>query len=359
MSPTEDWKNMTRKTMILIGGGAAILIAAIIVVVMFSCGQGKEPELPQERPVVKDEPVPEPEPEPEPIVYPLTGLPASDESLTFTRPLSIKIENTPEARPQMGFGSADVVYESLTEGGITRFNCIFQSTIPEEVGPVRSGRNSDVTLVPQYDALFFMSGANRIVLGEIAAAGLADMSHNAASELYYRVDYRVAPHNLYLRLANVYEVAENKGFATTVEKPAALAFGPSPTEGAPSVTSLTVPFSDSYTAEWAWNSDDKVYYRSMDGPTIDVATDQQIAAANLVVLWVEHLPVANHYTLSIDMNTGGDVSVFFGGKRVDGTWSSDGTSPPRFVDQSGNPIELAPGKTWFQVLNTDTGITTS
>jgi hypothetical protein len=96
----------------------------------------------------------------------------------------------------------------------------------------------------------------------------------------------------------------------------------------------------------------------MNGPTVDIETEQQIAAANVVVLWVEYLPVPNHYTLSIDMNKGGEASVFFGGKRIDGTWSSDGTTPPRFIDQNGNPLKLAPGKTWFQLLNSGEGITT-
>jgi len=110
----------------------AVAIAAVLAGAMIAGGCAKEE--PAEE--VVETPAPEPEvvaEEPAPLVYPLTGLPVpdEDESLTLNRPLSVKIENSPEARPQLGIARADVVYESVTEGGITRFNCIFQSDIPE------------------------------------------------------------------------------------------------------------------------------------------------------------------------------------------------------------------------------------
>ncbi|MDR2492054.1 MAG: DUF3048 domain-containing protein [Coriobacteriales bacterium] len=287
------------------------------------------------------------------LVYPLTGKPADNEAEVLRRPLSVKIENTPEARPQLGMGAADVVYETITEGGITRFNCVFQSTVPPEVGPVRSGRNSDVSLVPQYDALFFMSGANSRVLGEIADAGLADMSHNAASALYYRVDYRAAPHNLYLRFDDVYTVAESKGYATALDRPRRLEFG-EPDLNAPGfsdASSVTVPFSDWYVAEWSWDASTASYRRSMDGPSLDAADNQQLAATNVVVLWTPYTPLNYKQTSAVSLNGSGEARVFVGGKQVSCTWSSDGTTPPRFAHADGSPVKLAPGTTFFQVLD--------
>ncbi|MDR0350695.1 MAG: DUF3048 domain-containing protein [Coriobacteriales bacterium] len=347
-----------QKKMILIGAAAVGLLAIIVAIVALSCS-AKKPSSPtqgppsQEKPAVADTLAPKPAP----TAYPLTGLPLGDEALAFNRPLSVKLENSPEARPQLGLSSADVVYETLTEGGITRFNCIFQSTIPAEVGPVRSGRNSDVTLVPQYDALFFMSGANDVVLGEIAAAGLADMSHTRASELYHRVDYRSMPHNLYLDLGRAWELAPQLGYPATVETPPSLEFGPSKTEGMPDAPNITIPFSDAYVAQWTYNTDEGLYYRAMDGPTMDADGDRQVSCTNVVVLWAEYLPVLDGSTQSIDMNQGGQASLFLEGKRIDGTWSSDGSTPPRFADQNGNVLKLAPGKTWFSILNIGAGIT--
>jgi hypothetical protein len=93
-------------------------------------------------------------------------------------------------RPQTGLDMADIVYESLTEGGITRFNALFHSQTPPEVGPVRSARMSDTQLVPQYSALFAHSGANAGVLSAIRSAGIEVVDHSGASAAYRRASDR-------------------------------------------------------------------------------------------------------------------------------------------------------------------------
>jgi hypothetical protein len=299
-------------------------------------------------------------PEPSAWIFPLTGVRTDDEAATLRRPLSIKVENTPEARPQTGLSRADVVYETITEGDITRFNCLFQSEIPQELGPVRSARLSDLFIVPQYDALFFFSGANPYVLDQIAAAGLNDMSHGAASSLYYRVNYREMPHNLYMGPTDAYGLAAEMGFATTTETPHRLDFAASAhaEQGAASdAKNVTVPFSSSYTAEWSWDEGSKTYLRSMNGASMDAATDQQIAATNVVVLWASYVVSADGLTYYVDLGDQGPASLFIDGKRMDGTWEGSADAPPRFKDANGNPLLLAPGKSWFQILNTGTDVT--
>jgi hypothetical protein len=283
----------------------------------------------------------------------LTGLPATSVEEVLRRPLSVKIENTPDARPQLGINSADVVYETIVEGGITRLNCIFQSTIPYEVGPVRSGRNSDVSIVPQYDALFFMSGANEVVLGEIAQARLADMSYPVAWDLYYRVNYRYAPHDLYLYLGEAYSAAQRMGYATsqTRETLHALEFGTLDGSGYKAATWITIPFSYSYVAEWEWDATSRTYLRYMDGPTTDAKDGQQVRATNVVVLWAPYIPVLDGQTSAINLNGSGRATLFIDGRRIDGSWESDGNNPPRFKDTNGKIVKLMPGKTWFQVLD--------
>jgi len=296
-------------------------------------------------------------PEPEIVVWPLTGLPISETDDIHRRPLSIKIENTPEARPQLGISHADVVYESITEGGITRFNCIFHSDIPVEVGPVRSARNSDISIVPQYQAMLFYSGANSTVNREIANAGISNMSDSAAYSLYHRVNYRYAPHNLYLYLDDVFTVANSKGFDITVEDPPSLLFGPSIHTSAVDARKITVPLSYSYTAIWDYGEEADTYQRSMGGSkTTDAENSQIISVSNLVILWVPHTlgVIANgSQTLNIDLTTSGAASIFVGGKRIDGTWQGSSNTPPRFRDADGNEILLTPGKTWIEVANTN------
>jgi hypothetical protein len=355
-------QKVPRKTILLIGGGACavLVIVASVAFALLRPVPGYAPslELPH---VVAD--APEPPPAPTSWPFPLTGIMTDDKEATLRRTLSVKIENTPDARPQTGISSADVVYETIAEGGITRLNCLFQSQIPEEVGPVRSARFSDLSIVPQYDALFFFSGANPYIIGQIAAVGLPDMSHNAASSLYYRVDHRVMPHNLYLYLPGAYDLAPEIGLAATEESARALEFSDGAAAGAagggttlPDATSVTVPFSTSYIATWDWDASTNTYLRSMDSATIDAATGEQVATTNVVVLWASYSISADGLTYFIELNGQGSVAVFTGGKRIDGTWESDGSTPPRFKDASGAPILLSPGTTWFQVIDPSTDI---
>ncbi|MDK2599385.1 DUF3048 domain-containing protein [Bacillus stercoris] len=71
---------------------------------------------------------------------PLTGL-EIEQKVTERRPVAVVVNNHPKARPQSGLSKADIVIEALAEGQITRFLAIFQSQMPETVGPVRSARN--------------------------------------------------------------------------------------------------------------------------------------------------------------------------------------------------------------------------
>ena len=84
--------------------------------------------------------------------------------------LAVKIENTPEARPQAGLDEADVVYEEVVEGGITRFWAVFDSRIPSTVGPIRSVRALDPDLVaPLHAVVAYSGGTDPNVVGIRAA----------------------------------------------------------------------------------------------------------------------------------------------------------------------------------------------
>jgi hypothetical protein len=298
--------------------------------------------------------------------FPLTGLPTEDESLTTKRVLSVKIENTSGVRPQSGIGIADVVYETLTEGGITRFNCIFQSEVPAEVGPVRSSRNSDISIVPEYRGLFFYAGGNDEVKAGLSNAGIPNMSYSSgASGLYYRMGGIAAPHNLWLRLGEAYENAASNGF--DIESPdfPGLAYGPSLNSTAVPAWEIMIPFSSGSTAGWTWDPDSLAYLRSTDGaPHFDALTETQVKAENVVVLWASYtraapLDPAGGTTYNVNLAGSGDAAVFRGGQRIDGTWTSDGSGPPRFTDAKGVAITLVPGKTWFHVPNIGTTVTSS
>ncbi len=100
----------------------------------------------------------------------LTGLPDPTAVTKRRSALTIKIDNTPEAHPQIGVNEADVVYEEIVEGGITRLAAIFNSNLPTVVGPVRSVRRTDRQIVYPIGGIFAFSGGAQYAVSSIETA---------------------------------------------------------------------------------------------------------------------------------------------------------------------------------------------
>lgn len=345
---------MRRPNQIIFTLSAVLLLAAVV--------SGCEPkaELTSAWPIAtREREVPRP---PIPPRWPLTGLDAPSEAAIRKRALSVKIENSPAARPQTGLNSADVVYETLTEGGITRFNTIWQSKIPKTVGPVRSARLSDLWILPQYDGLFFFSGASTTVNSAVNRAKIPNLSEDAGiSYPYFRSPRRPAPHNLYLDTSRAYQEAKKRGYSLKTGLKG-FRFDRRRSNTTPTVESVYIPFSQANTVLWTYNPSSRRFLRENNGrPHFDAASDKQVAARNVVVLWAQYRPVSRDkvgsVTYQLNLGGSGRVSVFHDGQAFNGTWTGSKDEPPTFKDEQGKPIKLAPGNTWIQVVPLDTNVT--
>lgn len=294
--------------------------------------------------------------------WPLTGEPAPTADAVVARVASVKIENSPAARPQTGLDRADIVYETLSEGGITRFNALFQSDIPSTVGPVRSARPSDFSIVPQYHAIFAHCGGDKAIRNKLKDRSLFDdMDQFFNPGPYRRSSSRSAPHNLYLSISKLRTAAvKNRGYAAT-----ATITGPAFTRAAApasaTVSAITVPFSSSNRVKWSFDASSDVYARSINGKRhVDNVSKKQYTARNVVVLWA----VEKHYApagaksqvLDIQLTGTGRATVFRDGQRFDGTWTATSSAPPVMRDAAGKVVPLAEGNTWFQVISTNQSI---
>ena len=342
---------------------ARLLCLLLLLVLLVALSACKKKADTAELPAVTKEPTVKPAPK---ALWPLTGLPLSDRALMNRQPLSVKIENMKSIRPQTGLNSADIVYETTVEGGITRFNCLFDSNVPDEVGPVRSARLSDLWVVPQYHGLLFYSGANSQVLDGLKQQNLTGMSVNSAGAIYYRVRGKSAPHNLFLALSKAYDKAAELNISTSGNVPnPGPAFGALSSEVATSAAGqgLDIPFSPISDVTWTWDAASGHYLRENDGSVHrDAADGAQVWADNVVVLWAVYTPQAmkdpaGNGTFDTTLGGEGKVAIFRDGLRIDGTWKADRSAPPTFTDASGKPIVLKPGRTWFEVPSTDTAIT--
>lgn len=300
---------------------------------------------------------------PTPQRWPFTGREvAAEEAENLTRrPMSVKIENSGAARPQTGLNSADVVYETIAEGGITRFNAIFHSKVPKTLGPVRSARLSDQWVVSQYDGMLFFSGRSASVGSVLSKRKIPVLEHGRVPRAYHRVSSRSAPHNLMLDTAKGFEEAEKKNHRMTSEaKPLEFDFTGSEVT-TPNAEVINIPFSNYNKVKWEWDADAGRFLRWNSGNVHkDAASGNQVSAQNVVVLWADYKEARRDKVGSVtwDINLGGEgkVSVFKNGARFDGTWTADRTTPPTFKDADGNPIRLSVGRTWFQVVPKDVKI---
>ncbi|MBN2248227.1 MAG: DUF3048 domain-containing protein [Coriobacteriia bacterium] len=341
-------------------------IVSVLIALMFllvggaGCAPEVETEVVSNWPEATDE---RPEEKPaEPIVWPLTGLEAPSADAIAQRIVSVKIENSREARPQSNLQLADVVYETVTEGGITRFNAMFHSEAPTVVGPVRSARLSDTDIVPQYDALFCFSGASQSVNAKVRASGVDNLSEDVGvTKPFTRSSERPRPHNLYASIPELRAEAERRGMATTAQV-AAFAFEkPSSAATGTPVASVDIPFSSYNKVTWTYDSAANSYLRANNGtPFTDDATGKQVSARNVVVLWAQYIPASQDKvgstTYDIQLTGSGRATVFRDGQAFNGTWEAGADAPPVFKAEDGTQIKLRAGNTWFQVVNTSVNI---
>jgi hypothetical protein len=295
------------------------------------------------------------------IRWPLTGELAPDFESTQVRVVSVKIENSPESRPQTGLHQADVVYETLTEGNITRFNAMFHSQSPDWIGPIRSARLSDSYILPQYDPIFAHVGGQSQVMSRVRAAGVDDLDEFANGGAYHRTSDRPRPHNVYTSLEELREAAIDRGYEAT-QSTQPLQFELMSDVASATIVQLTVPFGNGNTVTWDFDAEDNAYVRTQAGTVQkDRETGTLLTARNVVVLWAQQSSTSMRdatgaRALDIVLSGTGRASIFRDGQRYDGMWTAEAGAPPRFATDEGEPILLGIGNTWFEVVPSSTNI---
>lgn len=274
-----------------------------------------------------------------------TGAPLTGLANLVSRPaLAVKIDNLSPARPQSGLNQADLVYEELVEGGITRYIAVFQSTDAAAVGPIRSGRTSDLLILANLNrALYGASGGNSYVLDALRGANLVSILEDAPG-VFYRLGTRGAPHNLYSSTKALYDA--NPG--GTSEPPrlfSYLAPGEVVANGRPTTGVEVEVGNDSVT--YTWNG--KGWQRSVGGrPEVD-ADGVAIAPENVILQFTDYGSSAADSNSPEAQPTGqGEAWVLTAGQVVQGTWSRPFPEEvTHYAGPDGLEIRLTPGRTWI------------
>ena len=159
---------------------------------------------------------------PQAIIDPLNGMEVASADLITRRPLAVKVENDPAARPQSGLVDAEVVIEELVEGGVTRFICLFLANESPALGPNRSVRPSDIDILYFLQPLLICSGGAPQVMAMVRQSGLAYLEEDDTH--FWRDRSRVAPHNLYTSTEKLRAYLAEQGDAFNQPTVSGLAF---------------------------------------------------------------------------------------------------------------------------------------
>ena len=298
---------------------------------------------------------PEPEPEPPKARAPLTGLPV-DEEVT-SRPVAVMINNFGAARPQSGLPHADMVWEVLAEGGITRLIAVFQSDAYDgDIGPIRSIRPYLIELADTHQAIIAHAGASNDAYAILQRQDKPYLDEITNAGSFFRRDKsRKAPHNLYSDLKSLREGAEKKGYASTTSHAGypfmETAAAPS---GGTDATQVELRFLLlNYKVSYAYDAATQLYGRSINGkPHTDLTSGDQLTATNLVVLSTRHKVLDSEGRMEVDLTSGGPAMLVQLGKAVEGTWERSADGVIRIM-KDGGELKFAPGKTYYHIVPND------
>jgi len=289
-----------------------------------------------------------PTPEPTPTSTPLTGGPA----------LAVKIDHVEAAYPRIGLAAADVVYLDQVEYGLTRLLAVFSSTLPESVGPIRSARPNDPTILANWGSIPLVhSGASRKTYVHYLDAGThIDVPHGSGAG-FRRDTSRRAPHNLLGTPATLLKT----GGGSQPPKDIGFRYG-DPAPGGRSATSVSTRY-PAVRMNGTYDPDSAGYTIETNGRTeIDALTGAPVHPTTIVIQRVVTRDSANTVSDSVatplaDLVGSGDATVLRDGKVWEGTWSRASDSAPTIFEADGQELTFAPGQIWVWFVPVDQTVT--
>lgn len=345
--------------------GAAVLTSVLAVLALAACGaDAPEPPPPiTVTPTIEASRTTPPEPD-VPVVWPLTGMPTDE---VAQRPaVAVKIENTTSARPQSGLDSADVVWETIVEFDVSRLVAVFHSQVPDEVGPIRSVRPMDATIVAPLNGMFAFSGGQSGILAMVRDSGAQIISHDGGAPGMYRVGFRTAPHNVYGSMSTWLDTADS---SHSEPPPEQFVFAHRPAlagaarAGEPA-TSLSFRLSGAARPSWTWDEGAGAWLRSESGTPASDRSGARLSAANVVSITAPHVGTrfraqGGASVPTYELTGEGPALVASGGMVVEGTWRKESDADPlRLFLPDGSPLMLAPGNTWVELVPASGGSVT-
>ena len=296
-------------------------------------------------------------------INPLTGL-LIDKEAAKRRPVAVMINNLITALPQSGIGQADIIYETLAEGNITRLLAVFQDFDAEKIGPVRSARHYYLNFAFDHDAIYVHYGQSPqadTAIRELKAPNINGLSY-LDSILAWRDPERLKKkgmyeHSLYTNAERIMKAWEKVNHPKEVKSDWKPMLTFSEEEWAPKgeiANSVYLPFANNLTNEFHYDEESKLYNRvQYKQPHIDELTNEQLKTKNIIVQYTKITQIPNDKEGRRDMELVGSGNGVYisNGQAIPITWSKKATKvPTEYKDEKGQILKLNKGKTWIIVF---------
>ncbi len=270
---------------------------------------------------------------------------------------AVKVDNTAKAFPQVGLSKADVVYVEQVEGGVTRLAALYSSQYPELVGPVRSGRITDIELLRQYGTVgLFYSGSQNKLADNLRRADLKLVSFDDNRTGYTRARSRPMPYDV----IGTFDRLRRRAGKVDGPPEMGYTFGPPPA-GGKAVKDVTVSFPAARVGA-RWSAKQERWLLSMDGRPSRAAEGGRLGATTFIAQHVTVKPSAYHdvngantpQTLTVGK---GRALIFRDGQVFRGRWSRAKASQVTSYTIGGQPASFAPGQVWVALIGRDRPVT--
>lgn len=295
-------------------------------------------------------------------ICPLCDVPCNLSDIN--RPiLAVLIENSPAARPQSGLNKACVVYEAITEGGITRFLAIYLHGKSDKVGPVRSARPHFIHLAQDYDATLVHCGESYEALQILSnTPDKYNLNQMKFLKPFWRDKKRRAPHNLYTSTDKLRDFMIEKNWIDSPVQYPEFKFSDLFPVGGQEAEKVLVYFSGAigYTLQLNYLPESKCYERLMDKKIhVNKEDNIKLQAANVIIQFVDSAIFAESTKGTFDVSVVGTGVGYYlaDGQYFRIRWSKDReSSPTSFTLEDGSELPFKKGQTWIEVVPQDSKV---
>jgi hypothetical protein len=339
---------LTSRGKAIVAGGAVVAVLGGGVAALALSGDNAVSRVIDDIPIVGQDP---------PTPCPLTGIPVGEDKQPPDRPaLAVKVENTDDAQPLVGLDKADIVYEEVVEGGITRFIVVFNCSGSERVGPVRSARTTDPKIMLQFGEhplLAYSGGASKVV-NIIKQSGVVGMTEGDPTPPFTRDDAREAPHDLFVNTNKLWVTGLKRAKGEPAPQ-AVFSYDDEAQKPSKKVSAVTIDFPLT-AAEWRWEGGSWARYQN--GAAMTLENGSNLTFDNIVIQQVKTtesdiVDVTGYPSPEVEVTGTGKAWLLRNGKLIIGTWSRPGDDDVTvFSTKGGDEFQLKPGATFVELAPT-------